>query len=355
VNMTDREKRLLIALVKMVDQYLDTREDLVDSFSMSAGEHAIEALADFGLMENVNSRFGRWTEAGNKFRAEAQALPQAFRDGIAKRSGMTLTYAIRGGRSGRERLRVLSHVLQAGTYDFLDRVGLRPGMACLDVGCGGGDVTRELARRVGARGRVVGLDMDAAQLDIVRAEAAAQQISNIDYRVADVVDPPADVGSFDLVYTRFLLCHLTRPAKALSWMAKCLKPGGVLAIEDCDFTGHFCYPPLPAFDRYVALCGDVMRRRGGDPEIGLKLPQMLVEAGLSVGGVGVAHPSDVDGDAKLLNALTMENISDAVVSDGLATREEVDQLVAALNKCVQDTRTFASVTRTIQVWGRRSQ
>src|SRR5262249_985095 len=157
---------------------------------------------------------------------------------------MAQTYAIRGGRSGRERLRVLSHVLQAGTYDFLDKVGLRPGMACLDVGWGGGGVPRELARRVGGWGRVVGLDMDAAQLDIVRAEAAAQQISNIDYRVANVVDPPGDLRSFDLVYTRFLLCHLTKPARALSWMAKCLKPGGVLAVEDCDFTGHFCVPAI---------------------------------------------------------------------------------------------------------------
>jgi hypothetical protein len=65
--MTDREKKLLIALVKMVEQYLGINEDDVDSRSMSAGEHAIEALADFGLMEVVNTRFGRWTEAGKRF------------------------------------------------------------------------------------------------------------------------------------------------------------------------------------------------------------------------------------------------------------------------------------------------
>lgn len=65
--MTDREKKLLVALVKMVDQYLDRYEDEADSRSMSAGEHAIEVLADFGLMEVVNTRFGRWTEAGKKF------------------------------------------------------------------------------------------------------------------------------------------------------------------------------------------------------------------------------------------------------------------------------------------------
>jgi SAM-dependent methyltransferase len=58
-------------------------------------------------------------------------------------------------------------------------------MVCLDVGCGGGDVARELARRLGVAGQVVGLDMDAAQLQIVRAETAAQNIHNIDYRVAD--------------------------------------------------------------------------------------------------------------------------------------------------------------------------
>ena len=68
--MTDREKKLLIALVRMVDQYLDNHQDEVDSRSMSAGEHAIAALADFGLMKVVHTRFGRWTDAGKKFVAE---------------------------------------------------------------------------------------------------------------------------------------------------------------------------------------------------------------------------------------------------------------------------------------------
>jgi hypothetical protein len=68
--MTDSEKKILIALILMVRQYLDEYGDEVDSRSMSAGEHAIEALADFGLMEAVNTRFGRWTEAGKQFLRE---------------------------------------------------------------------------------------------------------------------------------------------------------------------------------------------------------------------------------------------------------------------------------------------
>jgi hypothetical protein len=72
--MTDSERKLLVALVKMVDQYLNEYGDEVDSLAESAGEHAIEALANFGLMENVNGRFGRWTDAGNKFRKEYNRL-----------------------------------------------------------------------------------------------------------------------------------------------------------------------------------------------------------------------------------------------------------------------------------------
>jgi hypothetical protein len=68
--MTDREKKLLIALVSMVSQHLYEYGDEVDSIAESAGQRAIEALADFGLMEVVDSRFGRWTMSDKKFLEE---------------------------------------------------------------------------------------------------------------------------------------------------------------------------------------------------------------------------------------------------------------------------------------------
>lgn len=71
--MTDSEQIALIALVLMVDQYLGS-EDQVDSNSMRAGEQAIAALASYGLMEVVHTRFGRWTEAGNRFRQEKAGI-----------------------------------------------------------------------------------------------------------------------------------------------------------------------------------------------------------------------------------------------------------------------------------------
>jgi hypothetical protein len=68
--MTDSERKLLTALVAMVHQHLYAYDDEVDNIAESAGEFAIQALAAFGLMEIVNTRFGRWTEAGKKFSQE---------------------------------------------------------------------------------------------------------------------------------------------------------------------------------------------------------------------------------------------------------------------------------------------
>lgn len=75
------------------------------------------------------------------------------------------SYAIEGGQAGKARLNVLAQVLEPTTLALFERVGIAPGMACLDVGSGGGDVTSLLAQGVGERGRMVGLDVDA---EIVR-------------------------------------------------------------------------------------------------------------------------------------------------------------------------------------------
>src|SRR5262245_17927224 len=96
--------------------------------------------------------------------------------------GVEKTYAIRGGQSGRDRLRILSALSRSGTNELLDRIGLRAGTFCLDFGCGGGEVTCELAKRVGTTGKAIGLDMDLAQLEIIRDEAEAHGISTADYK-----------------------------------------------------------------------------------------------------------------------------------------------------------------------------
>src|SRR5882724_736825 len=101
-------------------------------------------------------------------------------------------YIIRGGIQGRERLRILSRVMRPTTHCLLQRAGIRPGMACLEIGCGGGDLAFDMAGLIAPGGRVVATEIDQTKLEIARGEATAQKLSNIEFRLADVTkDAPA--------------------------------------------------------------------------------------------------------------------------------------------------------------------
>jgi ubiquinone/menaquinone biosynthesis C-methylase UbiE len=261
-------------------------------------------------------------------------------------------YALRGGHEGRERLRVLARVMRPTTLALFDRLAVGAGMACLDVGCGGGDVALELAARVGPSGRVVGVDVDAAKVALARAEAGERGVANVEFRVADVRTLAEE--PFDVVYARFVLSHLPDPAAALAAFRRHLRPGGVVIVEDTDFGGYFTYPPTESFDRFTELYCAVVRGRGGDPAIGPRLPRMLAASGLAQVGADVVQPMGTTGEVKRVNPLTMRNAADAVVADGLATLAEVDRIVADLEAFAEDPTTLAGVARVVQAWGYRA-
>jgi ubiquinone/menaquinone biosynthesis C-methylase UbiE len=192
-------------------------------------------------------------------------------------------YVIRGGIEGRERLRVLGRVMHATSTALFVRLGVCEGSSCLDVGCGGGDVTLALARLIGTRGRVVGVDIDETKVTIARDEAKQHGLTNAEFRTLDVRDEPA-AGDCDFVYS-----HLSDPAAALRTMFTSLRPGGQIAVEDIDFSGHFTYPRSEAFDRYHALYCATVTRRGGDPNIGARLPLLLRESGFVDLGVSIVQ------------------------------------------------------------------
>ncbi|MBC7891543.1 MAG: methyltransferase domain-containing protein [Sphingobacteriaceae bacterium] len=265
----------------------------------------------------------------------------------------TNQYAIRGGVAGRERLRVLSRTMHPGTTALFERLNIGDGLTCLDVGCGGGDVTLKLARRVAPAGRVVGVDVDETKLDFARREAGEAGLGNVEYRLLDIRTGEAGTD-FDVVYARFLLSHLADPARVLGVFHRHLCPGGLVVVEDVDFSGSFTWPELPAFQRYQELYSAVVQKRGGNANLGPQLPILLADAGFEQVGLHVVQPVATEGEAKLLNPLTMENIADAVLQDGLASREELDEVVRQLYDFAANPRTVAGAPRVVQTWGRRA-
>jgi SAM-dependent methyltransferase len=151
----------------------------------------------------------------------------------------------------------------------LDRLGLREGWKCADVGAGGGDVTVALARVVGRDGRVYAVDSDPARRDEVASAAAAAaqaQVVALTQTGEDLTLPEP----LDLAFCRFVLLHVHSPVAVLRRMRSAVRPGGwVVAQEPVSSAGRIGGTPLSMPD-------------ARHPDIGALLPALAVEAGLDL-------------------------------------------------------------------------
>lgn len=154
---------------------------------------------------------------------------------------------------------------------------LRPGQDLLDVGCGPGTITGDLARVV-APGRVVGADASAEVLQRARATGAA---ANLTFEVADAYRLPFGDATFDVAHAHQVLQHVSDPVAVLAEMRRVLRPGGTLAVRDGDYAGFTWAPRLAALDRWRHLYDQVTRRNRAEPDAGRYLLRWVRAAGFA--------------------------------------------------------------------------
>lgn len=156
---------------------------------------------------------------------------------------------------------------------------LAPTMRVLDVGCGPGTITVDLARLL-PQGGVVGIDR-AGIVDQARTHAAEAGVGNVTFEQADVYALPYDDGSFDVVHAHQVLQHLADPVAALREMRRVARPGGIVAARDSDYGGMLWWPAHPGLDTWRALYERVARTGGGEPDAGRRLHAWARQAGFA--------------------------------------------------------------------------
>lgn len=156
---------------------------------------------------------------------------------------------------------------------------LRDDMTLLDVGCGPGTVTADLARIV-AGGQVVGVDASGKVLDAAREHADALGYTNVRFEQANAYELPFDDDTFDVVYAHQLLQHLSDPVEALREMRRVAKPGGLVAVRDADYAAMAWYPETAGLTEWNELYHEVTHAYGFEPDAGRRLMSWVQEAGL---------------------------------------------------------------------------
>lgn len=131
--------------------------------------------------------------------------------------------------AARERLETLEVCCDPYTVSHLEKVGIAPGWQCLEVGAGAGSVARMLCERVGPDGHVLAVDLEPTLL-------ADLSLPNLEVRRLDVVVDELPEAAFDLIHTRLVLVHIPQRDELIPKLARSLRPGGVLLLEECDLT-----------------------------------------------------------------------------------------------------------------------
>lgn len=147
---------------------------------------------------------------------------------------------------------------------------LEAGMDLLDVGCGPGTVTLDLATHV-APGTVVGVEPVEGPLVAAREEARRRGDPTTRFEIADVLDLPFEDDSFDVVHAHQVLQHLPDPVRALREMARVCRPGGWVAARDADYAAMSWFPDVPELERWRTVYRQVAHANGAEPDAARRL------------------------------------------------------------------------------------
>ncbi|WP_017973998.1 class I SAM-dependent methyltransferase [Actinopolyspora halophila] len=157
---------------------------------------------------------------------------------------------------------------------------LRAGLEVLDIGCGPGTITVDLARRV-APGTVTGVDPAESVLRQARVTASEAEVHNVVFSRGDVFALRAGSNTFDVTHAHQVLLHLSEPVAALREMLRVTRPGGLVAVRDTDYAAATWWPADSRLERWLEIYRAVARANGAEPDAGRRLLAWAYEAGAS--------------------------------------------------------------------------
>lgn len=227
-----------------------------------------------------------------------------------------------------ERLRFQHGVWSSVTRGFLDRIGIPRGARALDAGCGPGFVTAELAARVGRSGEVHALDESLRWIEHVEQEIEAHSWTNVRAECAKLEEVELEEGAYDVVFARWVLSFVPDPARVVTRLARALKPGGQLAIQDYNHEGVSLFPDSAGFRALVRATRAMYASHGGDVWIAGRASALVRGAGLELVSL---TPNVICGgpgsDAFRWAGLFFPHFSRPMVDQGLLTEAERTQFL----------------------------
>jgi|TARA_Y100000031_G_scaffold110647_1_gene121874 SAM-dependent methyltransferase len=229
-----------------------------------------------------------------------------------------------------ERLQKQAMLVSALEQPIIKKVGIPDSGTLVDIGCGPGFVTAEIARS-NQGVDVIGIDTSDELLEVANNFTAAG-IDNLSFRNGDAYSSGFDNDSVDFIYSRLLYQHLEHPEKALEESKRILRPGGKVCVMDVDDTLQIFYPELPSFHALQMEAHKQQVAAGGDRRIGRKLPTLMEQAGLKNIRCNVEGMTTLDIGFEAFFNIVVSFKAQIVGKKGEDMVAEIENDIAALEK-----------------------
>ena len=261
------------------------------------------------------------------------------------------------GYSAREAQRLADQAAQVEqlTKDVLRRAGLQPGMQVLDIGSGVGDVSLLAARLVGGEGAVLGVDKAATSVETARRRAETLGVQNVAFEEGDLADFATD-RTFDAIVGRFVLLYVPDRAAVLRRLARHLRPGGIVALQELDISQISEAPPSELFTQALRWLLEAFAAGGAELDMGTKLYETFLQAGLPAPNMIAVTPvscgPDFPGYDQMVQVL--RSLLPLVERNGIANIADIgiDTLAARLREDAAANNRVHFLSRTIGAWAR---
>lgn len=257
-------------------------------------------------------------------------------------------YVLGTGADELDRLALQHRLWGDAAHGLWRRAGVRPGHRVLDVGCGPGHASLDLAQLVTPSGAVVGVDESARFIDHLNEQAKARHLPQTRGVVGDVHELGSllgrDAGAFDAAYARWVLCFVKDPEKVVAGVARSLKAGGRFCVHDYFNYRSMCMAPRRvSHDKAVAATIRSWEERGGDTDIMGRLPRLLEKHGLRVTHLDVHLRLARGGDAMFAWPYVWWHIyAPKLVEMGFLNAADKEELFRDLEEIRQSTTDFVA-------------
>jgi ubiquinone/menaquinone biosynthesis C-methylase UbiE len=246
-----------------------------------------------------------------------------------------------------ERMKSIEDAFDEKTKEFIQNSGIAPGWNCLELGTGAGSILQWMSCLVRERGNVVGIDKNIKFIDSINA-------NNIEKMEGDILEIELESNKFNLIHARYVLIHIAESEQAIKKLIKFLKPGGIIILEEPDFTSARIIsertPHEQAHQKVNESINQMFINLGLNPSFGLKLPAILQKNGIKIERVtGEQHLCCGNSKVAKLMGRSAATLKDKYLQTQKASEQDIQ---AYINNSVNE-KFWAVYYSTISVVGKK--